>query len=503
MIRSTTDFTKAFRAARRVSTPLIVVRTPDPASSVQLVLSAVNGANEKTPALHWDAVRGLVGVNDAGKAHAREIVGDAEPNSVGPDGVLALGEKLREDSILFIANAHRFYGDVAVAQGIWNLRDGYKARGCMLVLLTTLSASLPEELAQDVLVLDEPLPTIADLERIVQETVDAADMAPLGGTEMQRAVDALIGLAAFPAEQVVAMSLSKQGLDGEQLWQRKRQIIEQVPGLKIWRGGETFEEIGGCENVKEFLRAILAGADPPRVVVFVDEIEKAFAGTGTDLSGVKTEMTGTMLTWMQDNEADGLIFIGPAGAAKSAVAKATGNTAGIPTIAFDLGAMQSSLVGGSGERLRAALKVVEAVSQGRALFIATCNSIASLPPELRRRFTLGTFFFDLPSADEREVIWRIYERKYSVSGERPEDEGWTGAEIKECCRKAGRLGLPLKRAAEYTVPISKSAAEQIKSLRQQASGRFISASSAGVYRYEETATVPAPATARRIRSVEA
>ena len=54
---------------------------------------------------------------------------------------------------------------------------------------------------------------------------------------MQRAVDALIGLAAFPAEQVVAMSLSKQGLDAEQLWERKRQIIEQAPGLKIWRGG--------------------------------------------------------------------------------------------------------------------------------------------------------------------------------------------------------------------------------------------------------------------------
>jgi ATPases of the AAA+ class len=60
------------------------------------------------------------------------------------------------------------------------------------------------------------------------------------------------------------------------------------------------------------------------VIVFLDEIEKAFAGTGTDLSGVKTEMTGTMLTWMQDNEADGLIFIGPPGAAKRAVAKATG-----------------------------------------------------------------------------------------------------------------------------------------------------------------------------------
>jgi len=72
-----------------------------------------------------------------------------------------------------------------------------------------------------------------------------------------------------------------------------------------------------------------------------------------------------MLTWMQDHEADGMILLGQPGSAKSARAKATGNTAGIPTIAFDLTAMESSLVGASGDRLRTALKVVEAVSQGR------------------------------------------------------------------------------------------------------------------------------------------
>jgi len=108
-----------------------------------------------------------------------------------------------------------------------------------------------------------------------------------------------------------------------------------------------------------------------------------------------------------------------------------------------------------------------------------------LPGELRRRFTLGTFFFDLPTADERETIWRIYLKKYGVSGELPNDEGWTGAEIKECCRKAHRLGITLAQASRYIVPISRSAAEQIKALRQMASGKFISASMPGVYRYEE------------------
>jgi hypothetical protein len=141
--------------------------------------------------------------------------------------------------------------------------------------------------------------------------------------------------------------------------------------------------------------------------------------------------------------------------------------------------MESSLVGASTERLRTALQIIDAVSQGRMLFIATCNSIASLPPELRRRFTLGTFFFDLPSEEERETIWGIYLKKYNVSGQLPNDEGWTGVEIKECCRKAHRLGITLMQAARYIVPVSRFAAEQIKALRQMASGKFISASTPG------------------------
>src|SRR5439155_26658589 len=126
-----------------------------------------------------------------------------------------------------------------------------------------------------------------------------------------------------------------------------------------------------------------------------------------------------------------------------------------------------------------------AVSQGRSLWIATCNSITSLPPELRRRFTLGTFFFDLPEAAERDAIWKLYLGKYGVAGERPQDDGWTGAEIKECCRQAARLQISLQEAASYIVPVSRSAAEQIRALRHQASGRFTSASKPGVYECSE------------------
>jgi hypothetical protein len=339
--------------------------------------------------------------------------------------------------------------------------------------------------------IDEPLPSPDDLAQLVADTFESANLPAPEQEVVSRAVDALVGLAAFPAEQVLAMSLSKKGLDLERLWDRKRQAVEQTPGLTVWRGGETFDQIGGCDSIKRFLTAVLHGQEAPRVIVFVDEIEKAFAGTGTDMSGVKTEMTGTMLSWMQDRGADGVIFIGPAGAAKSAVAKAAGATAGIPTVAFDLSAMQSSLVGGSGERLRGALQVVDAISQGRSMWIATCNSITTLPPELRRRFTLGTFFFDLPSTGERKAIWDIYLKKWNLSGELPDAEGWTGAEIKECCRKAWRLKLSLRESAEYIVPVSRSAADHIEALRRQASGRFLSAAQRGVFRAEPVEAVAA------------
>lgn len=50
--------------------------------------------------------------------------------------------------------------------------------------------------------------------------------------------------------------------------------------------------------------------------------------------------------------------------------------------------------------------------------------------------------------------------------------------------------MSLKDAAQYIVPVSRSAADQIKALRQMASGKFISASKAGVYHFQEEPAAP-------------
>src|SRR6202035_1945588 len=68
-----------------------------------------------------------------------------------------------------------------IIQGIWNLRDSFKAKGATLVVLTTSGALVPTELAQDMLVLDDPLPTAADLNKIVDQILTDARHGQSGG----------------------------------------------------------------------------------------------------------------------------------------------------------------------------------------------------------------------------------------------------------------------------------------------------------------------------------
>lgn len=495
-----TSFIDQFRAARRVGTPLIAVQTLDPAAAIEGLRTAI-AAN--SPFIQWDICRGLTPLNEAAKKALTILLGDIDPVSAtgNPVEMLITAQRLPERTVLILHSANRYLREdgspasAGFAQALWNLRDQFKANLRTVVLLSP-SFVFPSEIQQDILLLDEPLPSDDALGNIVTTLADAAEQAVTTEDQL-RAVDALRGLSSFPAEQVVAMSMTASGLDLDGLWERKRRMIEATPGLSVWRGGERFADIGGNDQIKFYLNAIVAGRDAPRVVVFIDEIEKMLAGaTGgtSDSSGVSQGFLGTLLSYMQDNEASGMIFVGPPGAGKSAIAKSIGGEANVPTISLDLSGMKASLVGESEARLRSALKVITAVGGGRALFVATCNKIATLPPELRRRFTMGTFFFDLPDATEREAIWKIYLKKYDLKKqERPDDSGWTGAEIKQCCLLAYRLQQPLVDVAKFVVPVSRSAGDEIESLRKQADRKFLSASHPGVYEHSTQAqSVSAP-----------
>jgi hypothetical protein len=176
------------------------------------------------------------------------------------------------------------------------------------------------------------------------------------------------------------------------------------------------------------LRRALATIDAMApCILFVDEIEKALAGTGTSGqtdSGVTARLFGTLLTWLNDHKSD-------------------------------------------------------------VFFIGTCNDASKLPPEFTRaeRFD-GVFFVDLPNDDAKAYIWDLYLEKFNLEKRqaKPDHTNWTGAEIKSCCRLAALLDVPLIEAAQNVVPVAITNAEAIENLRLWADGRCLSADFKGFFR---------------------
>src|SRR5208337_379303 len=146
-------------------------------------------------------------------------------------------------------------------------------------------------------------------------------------------------------------------------------------------------------------------------------------------------------------------------------------------------------VGKSSRHQRTAHKVLNAISGGvegvtnpRIWLIASANSLDGLPPELISRFQVGgIYFFDVPSATEKEGILKLKIAKYKLDKNQPlpKMEDWTGRDVNNCAFKAEAMGMTLEEASKHVVPLLSSHREQMDSLRSYASGRFLSASLTG------------------------
>jgi hypothetical protein len=486
-----------FRAARRVSTPIVLITTADQWRMIDTLAADINGGGA---VIVQDCIHGLreYAGNELG-LKAKQAIGLDQDKTINPVAVLTMAEtKMPGNTVLFMVNAHRHFVDMPtrMLQAVSNVRDAFKLNKRMLVLLAP-ALPIPAELEGDIVALDEARPTPDDLRKIVARQHENASLAMPDAPIMAHVVDALAGLKAFEAEQVTALSLRKDGIAREQVWERKRQAIQNTEGLHVWTGRESFDTLGGLANIKSFLRAYINGPNRPAGIVWIDEIEKDTAGMQGDNTGVAQRQHKALLSHMQDKEARGIILAGQPGAGKSAIAKALGVEAGVPVIQLNLGDLLGAHVGDSERMMRNALKTIDAVCQGRALFVATCNDLKGLSPELRGRFKNGSFFFDLPDADERETIWRLYLKKFDrkPNEQRPHDVGWVGREIEACCDQAHSLGVSLVEAAQYIVPQAVAMREAVERRRTEADGSLVSASYPGPFqraRVQDTAAAAAP-----------
>jgi ATPase family associated with various cellular activities (AAA) len=202
----------------------------------------------------------------------------------------------------------------------------------------------------------------------------------------------------------------------------------QLPLLKL-DAGRLYEKYVG-ESEKNFRRATqLAEAMAP-VVLWIDELEKAFAsGTSADADGgLSQRLFASFLTWLQEKK-EGVFVVGAA------------------------------------------------------------NDLDRFPPELLRKGRFDEIFVvDLPSATEREQIFTIHLRmrkqdpaQFDLATLARESEGFSGAEIEQATIAAlyralhAKQPLTTERVVESlraTVPLSASRREDIARIRERAAGRF-------------------------------
>ena len=240
-----------------------------------------------------------------------------------------------------------------------------------------------------------------------------------------------------------AMLLGVQGC-GKSLCAKAVASLWNLPLLRF-DVGQMFSSLVGSseENVR---RAIQTAESVAPVILWIDEIDKALAGSaasaGSD-GGTSARVFGTLLTWLSEKSSP--VFV-----------------------------------------------------------ICTANEIAHLPPELLRKGRLDEIFFvDLPSENERVEILRIHLRKrsrdpgkFDLAALARASEGFSGAEIEEAIISAlfdafsGHVELStelIQATLAETVPLSKTMNEEMSRLRSWASGRARPASTRQVRIKEEGA----------------
>ena len=202
------NFLQNFVNARNVGTPIVKVNTPDNMSTVAAVRKSLGKAEAETPTAIWDSLNGLKGLNDAGTKTIMQMIQSAgiekDATTNLPITLQVVNNPEHENFILFVQNPHLFWSDdPLVIQGIWNCRDPYKANGMMLILLTPLGTLSPPDLNNDVLSLEEALPTRPEIRKLATDIYTQANAKIPNDKIFEQIGDALVGIPAFPADQAL------------------------------------------------------------------------------------------------------------------------------------------------------------------------------------------------------------------------------------------------------------------------------------------------------------
>lgn len=480
------SFSDEFELLLRARYPLVYIPTREEERLESAIAQSAKQQGNRAVYI-WDFVDGYQGnPNDAGFGKRN------------PLQALEFVEKLpaAAAAIFVLRDFQRFLEDVAVSRKLRNLSRLLKAQPKNIVILSSQIA-IPDELSEALTILEFPLPDPAEI-RLEVERLLVATGRSLENRVLDELVRSCQGLSMERIRRVLARAIATHGElrpeDVDLILEEKRQTIRQTQILDFYPTTANISDIGGLDNLKDWLlrrggafseRARQYGLPHPR----------------------------------------GLLLVGIQGTGKSLTAKAIAHHWHLPLLRLDVGRLFAGLVGESESRTRQMIQLAEALApcilwideidkafsgvDGRGdagttnrvfgtfitwlaektspvFVVATANNIQSLPAEMLRKGRFDEIFFvGLPSQEEREEIFSVHLsrlrpqnlRQYDLERLAYETPDFSGAEIEQTLIEAMHLGFSQNRdfttddileAASQTVPLARTAHEQIQLLQEWA-----------------------------------
>jgi len=490
----------------RARYPILYVLSSEETRVQQTILDIAHRRQKKV--FEWSCTAGVVPAGTSIQSQKGRVPATKDP-------LVALDQVVEhvEPAIFVFKDFHPFLtrSNHAVVRRLkeiaLHLKNSHKT-----IVLVSPTLEIPTELEKEITVLNFPLPTRDDLSRLLDRIIEDLKQFPQVRIELddagrERFLQASLGLTLGEAENVFAKIIVQSERlsadDVDEVLTEKQQIIRKSGLLEYYATSETFNQVGGLSVLKDWLGK--------RAVALTDQAREF---------GLPAPR--------------GILMLGVQGCGKSLCAKAVSTQWQLPLLRFDMGRMFGSLVGSSEENIRRAIAVAESVapailwvdeidkafagtrSSGSTdggttarvfgtfltwlsektapvFVVATANDISDLPPELLRKGRLDEIFFvDLPSAEERREIFAIHLAKRGRDPERfdlaplvASSKDFSGAEIEQAVISALFDAFYAGRELEtedveaelrQTVPLAKTMAEQIDSLRGWAEGRARNAS---------------------------
>ena len=409
-----------------------------------------------------------------------------------------------DQSVFVLKDFHPFIADVGVTRRLRDLVYVLKTSYKTLIILSPI-LKLPPELEKEVTVVDYQLPTINDLDRLLEGIIQSVRSNPqvsveLTPQEREQVIQAASGLTSNEAENVFAKSLvEKKKFDVTVILSEKEQIIRKSGMLEYFPPTTAFADVGGMDMLKEWMGQ--------RTASFSEEARKY---------GLP--------------EPRGVLLLGVQGCGKSLTAKAIASLWNLPLLRLDVGKVFAGIVGSSEENMRKAIATAESVSPAilwidelekgfsgtqssgstdggttsrvfgsfltwlnektaPVFVVATSNDVQQLPPELMRKGRFDEIFFiDLPASPERAEIFSIHLKKrhrdpakFDLNRLAKASIGFSGAEIEQAVIAAlfsafhenarEMVTEDVLKAVEETVPLSVTMAEGVDTLREWADTR--------------------------------